>query len=60
MSVNNEKEFPWLRPEKQFMRQAIARGVPLLGVCLGAQLIASAMGSRAYHNLVNKIELLSA
>lgn len=53
MSVNNEKEFIWLKPEKQFMRQAIARGVPLLGVCLGVQLIASAMGSRVYRNFAN-------
>ena len=48
MSVNDEDEFGWLRPEKQLIREAAGRGVPVLGVCLGAQLIASALGARVY------------
>jgi GMP synthase-like glutamine amidotransferase len=55
MSVNDEAELPWLRPEKQFVREAIARGLPILGVCLGAQLIASALGCRVYRNTVKEI-----
>jgi GMP synthase-like glutamine amidotransferase len=50
MSVNDESALPWLRPEKQFIVAAVARGVPVVGVCLGAQLIASALGSRVYPN----------
>ena len=50
MSVNDESALPWLRPEKQFVRDAVERGVPVLGVCLGAQLIASALGARVYRN----------
>jgi GMP synthase-like glutamine amidotransferase len=50
MSVNEEKELPWLRQEKAFVREAIRRELPVLGVCLGAQLIASAMGARVYRN----------
>lgn len=50
MSVNDEKEFAWLKQEKQFIRDAIARGVPILGICLGAQLIASALGERVCRN----------
>jgi GMP synthase-like glutamine amidotransferase len=50
MSVNDEPDLAWLRPEKQFVREAVARAVPVLGVCLGAQLIASALGSRVYPN----------
>jgi GMP synthase-like glutamine amidotransferase len=50
MSVNDESDLAWLRPEKQFVREAVARGIPVLGVCLGAQLIASALGSRVYRN----------
>ena len=50
MSVNDEKEFPWLGLERQFIRDAIQSGKPVLGVCLGAQLIASAMGARVYQN----------
>ncbi len=48
MSVNDEAELPWLVAEKQFIRSAIRHGVPLLGICLGAQLIASALGARVY------------
>ena len=36
MSVNDEDALPWLRPEKQLVRDAVARGIPVLGVCLGA------------------------
>lgn len=50
MSVNDEDELPWLIQEKQFIRSVIQTGKPVLGVCLGAQLIASAMGARVYRN----------
>jgi GMP synthase-like glutamine amidotransferase len=50
MSVNDEATLPWLRPEKQFVREAVEQGVPVLGVCLGAQLIAGALGARVYRN----------
>jgi GMP synthase-like glutamine amidotransferase len=45
MSVNDEDALAWLRPEKQFIRDAAARSIPMLGVCLGAQLIANALGA---------------
>ncbi|MBK9990281.1 MAG: gamma-glutamyl-gamma-aminobutyrate hydrolase family protein [Verrucomicrobia bacterium] len=50
MSVNDEAELPWLREEKRFIREAVQSGVPVLGVCLGSQLIASALGARVYQN----------
>lgn len=50
MSVNDEYIFPWLEPEKKFIREAIETGKPVLGICLGAQLIASSLGSRIYRN----------
>lgn len=55
MSVNDEATLPWLVPEKQFIREAVQQGVPVLGVCLGAQLIASALGSRVYPNAHREI-----
>jgi GMP synthase-like glutamine amidotransferase len=55
MSVNDEAAFPWLEVEKQAIREAIARDVPVLGVCLGAQLIASALGARVHANAVKEI-----
>ena len=48
MSVNDEKEYPWLLQEKQLIRQAIRSGTPVLGICLGAQLIASALGKKVF------------
>ncbi|MFH0728285.1 MAG: type 1 glutamine amidotransferase [Pseudomonadota bacterium] len=55
MSVNDETEFPWLKAEKQFIRDVVQRGVPLLGICLGAQLIANALGARVYRNRKKEI-----
>jgi GMP synthase-like glutamine amidotransferase len=50
MSVHDELKFSWLRLEKQFIHAAIDAGVAVLGVCLGAQLIANALGARVYKN----------
>jgi GMP synthase-like glutamine amidotransferase len=55
MSVNDEEEYPWLVQEKRLVREAMASGKALLGVCLGAQLIASALGARVYKNAVPEI-----
>ena len=38
MSVNDEEELPWLKDEKKLIRQAVRKQVPVLGLCLGAQL----------------------
>ncbi len=48
MSVNDEATLPWLAGEKRLIRQAIESDVAVVGVCLGSQLIASAMGARVY------------
>jgi len=50
MSVNDEVEWSWLSREKAFIRSAVEARKPVLGVCLGAQLIAAAMGARVYPN----------
>lgn len=55
MSVNDETEYPWLVEEKQFIRRCILAGKPVLGICLGAQLIANAMGARIYRHHTREI-----
>lgn len=50
MSVNDEIRYPWLVEEKQSIRQAMQHGIPVIGICLGAQLIANALGARVYPN----------
>ncbi len=55
MSVNDEAALPWLRDEKRFIAEAIRAGKAVLGICLGAQLIASALGARVYPGLQKKI-----
>ena len=48
MNVDEEERFPFLREETRLLRQAIAQDVPILGICLGSQLIAKAAGARVY------------
>lgn len=37
---------PWLAPTKELLVAAVAEGIPVLGICLGGQLLAEAMGGR--------------
>lgn len=46
MSANDD--LGYLHDEMRYIREAIDRGQPVLGVCLGAQLIAKALGARVY------------
>ena len=55
MSVNDETEFPWLVAEKQFIRAAIEKDKAVIGICLGAQLIANAMGAGVHPNATKEI-----
>jgi GMP synthase-like glutamine amidotransferase len=48
MNVYEEEKFPFLKPENTYIQEAILRGVPYLGVCLGSQLLAKAMGAKVY------------
>jgi GMP synthase-like glutamine amidotransferase len=50
MGVDDEAAFPWLAPEKAFIREAVESGKPVLGICLGAQLIARSMGAAVHAN----------
>jgi len=43
MNVDQVADFPFLARERDLLREALARGVPVFGVCLGAQLVARAL-----------------
>lgn len=46
MNVDEEEAHPWLRDEKRFLGELLERGTPMLGVCLGSQLVAEAAGGK--------------
>jgi GMP synthase-like glutamine amidotransferase/tetratricopeptide (TPR) repeat protein len=48
MSVYEEDAYPWLVAEKRAIREAVTAGCPYFGVCLGSQLLASALGARVF------------
>jgi GMP synthase (glutamine-hydrolysing) len=48
MSANQERAYPFLKKEAAFLHQALKTGQPVLGICLGAQLMAKALGARVY------------
>ncbi len=48
MGTYDEADYPWLRTEKAALRQAIENGKRVLGICLGSQLLAEAIGGRVF------------
>ncbi len=55
MGVHDEDKYPWLKDEKTFLKKAINRGKPCLGICLGAQLLANCLGADVHKNLYKEI-----
>jgi GMP synthase-like glutamine amidotransferase len=55
MSVYQEEDYPWLRPEKEFVKTVIESGTPVLGSCFGAQMIAEILGGRVTKNRFKEI-----
>lgn len=50
MGVDDEAAYPWLRQEKEFIKAAVSEGKTVIGICLGAQLIAGVLGAGVYPN----------
>lgn len=55
MSIHDEHQYVWLKGEKWFVKQVIEEGKPVLGVCLGAQLIAEVLGGEVYQGKQKEI-----
>jgi GMP synthase (glutamine-hydrolysing) len=55
MNVDEVDRYPFLGLDVQCIRQALDIRLPLLGVCLGAQLLAKALGAKVYPNTVKEI-----
>lgn len=50
MGVYDEEKFDWLAAEKQFIKKAIQACKTVIGICLGAQLLAEVLGAKVYQN----------
>lgn len=50
MNVDQEDVFPWLVKEKEFLASAVRAGKKIVGLCLGAQLLAEVLGAKVYPN----------
>jgi len=55
MNTDQIDEYPFLPRVVQWLQQAVASQMPVLGICLGAQLLAQAAGSRVHHHTTKEI-----
>ena len=55
MNIYEEDSYPWLRAEKKFIGDAVSKNKIVLGVCLGAQLLADVLGGKVYRNAYKEI-----
>lgn len=55
MGVYDDEQYPWLSEEKRFIGKAVSHNKIVLGICLGAQLIADVLGARVYRNTFKEI-----
>lgn len=55
MGAYEEDQHTFLAPEKALLREAVDADIPVLGICLGCQLLADALGGRAYKGPVHEV-----
>ena len=54
-SANEDDRYPYLAQEKVLLRQAVEQEIPFLGICLGGQLLASALGAQVARHVTSEI-----
>ena len=59
MNVYEEDKYPFLRGENELIREAVNKNIPFLGICLGAQLLAKALGGKIRPNVSKEIGFMS-
>jgi GMP synthase (glutamine-hydrolysing) len=55
MSVHDVDKYPFLAAEVDWIQQAVRQQLPMLGICLGSQLLAKAIGAKVYPNGIKEI-----
>jgi GMP synthase-like glutamine amidotransferase len=55
MNIYQHRDHPWLVTEKEFLQRVIGARKPILGICLGAQLLADVLGGKVYQNAQKEI-----
>ena len=50
MGVNDQAKYPWLEPEIELIKATLQQSKRMLGICLGAQLMAAALGAKVKKN----------
>lgn len=55
MNIYQHRDHPWLAVEKKILGELLAKRIPTLGICLGAQLLADQLGGRVFQNSFEEI-----
>src|SRR5262245_3600054 len=55
MNVDEERLYPFLKPEIDFIKKVVKAGIPYLGLCLGSQLLAKACGAKVIKSPVKEV-----
>jgi len=55
MNADETDRYPYLLIQRQLMRRAVDAGLPVLGICLGAQMLARALGARVYRAPIREL-----
>jgi GMP synthase (glutamine-hydrolysing) len=55
VAVYDGDRYPWIRDELNFIERSLARQKPILGICLGAQMVAHVLGARVYPSPVKEL-----